>query len=71
LQDFYDWIFLTKPGFNGGNLRSKIILRQIIAIGAIFFGSKKRTLGVPIPSASAHLELKYIPDNFIKKNGPY
>jgi len=64
LQDFYDWIFLTKPGFNGGRLRRKYLLRQLIAHLALIFGSKKRTLGVPIPSASAHLEIKYLPDGF-------
>jgi hypothetical protein len=64
LQDFYDWIFLTKPGFNGGRLRKKYLLRQLIAYLAIAFGSKRRTLGVPIPSASAHLEMKYLPNQF-------
>ena len=64
LQDFYDWIFLTKPGFNGGHLKRKLLLRQLLAFGAVLLGSKKRTLGVPIPSASAHLEIKFLPDGF-------
>jgi len=64
LQDFYDWIFLTKPGLNGGQLRKKYIFRQIIAYIALLFGSKKRSLGVPLPSASAHLETQYLPDGF-------
>jgi len=64
LQDFYDWIFLTKPGFNGGRLKFKLLLRQSMAYVAMMAGSQKRTLGVPIPSASAHLEEKYLPDGF-------
>ncbi len=64
LQDFYDWIFLTKPGFNGGKLKLKILLRQGLAYLAMIAGWRKRTLGVPIPSASAHLEAQFLPDGF-------
>jgi hypothetical protein len=64
LQDFYDWIFLTKPGFNGGMLRTKLLLRQAVAQLARLVGSRKRTLGVPMPSASAHLEERFLPDGF-------
>ena len=64
LQDFYDWIFLTRPGFNGGRLKAKLLLRQLGAHLAPLVGFRKRTLGVPIPSASAHLEEKYLPDGF-------
>lgn len=64
LQDFYDWIFLTKPGFNGGRLKFKLLLRQSMAYLAMMAGGRRRTLGVPLPSASAHLEQKYLPDGF-------
>ncbi len=64
LQDFYDWIFLTKPGVNGGRLKFKLLLRQSVAYLAMLAGRRRRTLGVPLPSASAHLEEKYLPDGF-------
>ena len=64
LQDFYDWIYLTRPGFNGGRLRFKLLLRQAGARLAGLLGRPRRTLGVPLPSASAHLELQYLPDGF-------
>ncbi len=64
LQDFYDWIFLTQPGFNGGRLKFKLLLRQTVAHLARVAGFRKRTLGVPLPSASAHLEAKFLPDGF-------
>ena len=64
LQDFYDWIFLTRPGFHGGRLKAKLLLRQAMARLATLAGFKKRTLGVPIPSVSAHLEAHFLPDGF-------
>ena len=64
LQDFYDWIFLTRPGFHGGRLKAKLLLRQTMARLAGLAGFRKRTLGVPVPSASAHLEAGYLPDGF-------
>lgn len=64
LNDFYDWTFLTQPGFNSGNLRLKYLLRQCVARMALLFGAKKRTLGIPMPSMSAHLESNLIPHGF-------
>ncbi|MDE2211930.1 MAG: hypothetical protein KGJ83_04320 [Betaproteobacteria bacterium] len=64
LQDFYDWIFLTRPGFHGGRLKLKLLVRQAMAHLAGLAGFRKRTLGVPIPSASAHLEANFLPDHF-------
>lgn len=63
-KDFYSWLLLTRPGLNGGRLKIKFILRQLVAQCMGLFGYPKRTLGVPIPSYSAHLEQAYLPDNF-------
>jgi hypothetical protein len=63
-KDFYTWIRLTKPGFNYGKLKPKFIIRQFLETFLSFTGYPKRTLGVPIPSYSAHLELAYLPCNF-------
>lgn len=63
-KDFYTWLLLTRPGLNGGRLKLKFILRQLFAKCMGLLGYPKRTLGVPIPSYSAHLEQAYLPDNF-------
>jgi hypothetical protein len=64
LQDFYDWIFLTQPGFHQAQLKFKLRLRQAASKLFNLSGRQRRTLGVPMPSAAAHLEEKLLPDNF-------
>ncbi len=62
-RDFYTWILLTCPTRNF--LRPNIKFSIVILLSNLFFlFSGRRTLGIPVPSVSAHLEIGMVPENF-------
>jgi hypothetical protein len=62
-RDFHIWVMLTCPRPHFSKNPVTIKLAQIIGnVSALF--RRNRTLGVSIPSMSAHLELGVLPDNF-------
>lgn len=70
-MDFYIWISLTMPNFIFKKIPlNKKMLIILASIHRIIF-SRKRTLGIPLESKSAHLELGMLPDNFIEFKNIY
>lgn len=64
-RDFHIWVFLTSPNGFFVKLPITIKVTQFLSkLFRIFKGS--RTLGIPLPSMSAHLEAEVLPDNFNK-----
>jgi len=62
-RDFYTWILLTCPTkffFRPKRNFSIVILLSLL----LYVLRGRRTLGVPFPSVSAHLEVGMVPDNF-------
>ncbi len=62
-RDFYIWMILICPTrfFFHYKVRLSIIL---IAANFLSIFKHRRTLGVPVPSASSHMEVGMLPDNF-------
>ena len=62
-RDFYIWLILICPQKNFLlPKRNASILLLLANLRCLF--KRKRKLGVPIPSASAHVEVGMLPDNF-------
>lgn len=62
-RDFYIWLILTCPTRNFFPYKATIAV-VLLASNFLSIVKKPRKLGVPIPSASSHMEVGMLPDNF-------